>query len=137
MDDNNISNNKAIEKLSEAVKGLLWLSESEYPWQTVYWQDVNHLNCQTVLQHCNYHPETKIITKTIDSFFKLAMKEREWYDEAERAEVKQYRDLYSLLKNNLEDIKVYLVGEVEIDVYVLGKSDDKEIIGLSTKTVET
>ena len=137
MDNNNIDDKKLLAELSQACDGLMWLSESDYPWQVIDWQNENEIDRQTLLQHYEYHPQTRVLTKTLNSFFQNATTEQEWHDEIERAEVKRYQSLYSWLKNNLKDIQVFLVGEVEVDVYVLGRLSNNRIIGLSTKMIQT
>ena len=137
MDNNNIDDKKLLAELSQACDGLMWLSESDYPWQVIDWQNENEIDRQTLLQHYEYHPQTRVSTKTLNSFFQNATTEQEWHDEIERAEVKRYQSLYSWLKNNLKDIQVFLVGEVEVDVYVLGRLSNNRIIGLSTKMIQT
>ena len=137
MNNNNIDDEKLLAELSQACDGLVWQSESDYPWQIVDWQNENEVNRQILLQHYEYHPQIRVLTKTLDSFFQNAIAEQEWHDEIEQAEVKRYRNLYNWLKNNLKDIQVFLVGEVEVDVYVLGRTDRNKIIGLSTKMIQT
>lgn len=135
--DHNLSNEKLLKRLENACLGLLWMSEADFPWEIIYWQDIQNLNGKTLLDRYNYNPERKIKTTTLESFFAPATTEQEWYGSIERAFTQRYQILKKLLQENLEDIQVYLVGEVEIDVYVLGKSDRNAIIGISTKIVET
>lgn len=137
MDDNNIDDKKLLAELSQACDGLMWLSESDYPWQVVSWQNENKIDRQTLLQHYDYHPETHVSTKTLDSFFQNATTEQQWHDETEKAEVKRYQSLYSWLKNNLQDIQIFLVGEIEVDVYLLGRASNNKVLGLSTKMIQT
>ena len=137
MDNNNIDDRKLLAELSQACNGLMWLSESDYPWQVIDWQNENEIDRQTLLQHYEYHPQTRVSTKTLNSFFQNATTEQEWHDEIERAEVKRYQNLYRWLENNLKDIQVFLVGEVEVDVYVLGRLSNNRISGLSTKMIQT
>ncbi len=33
-----------IDQLHTASEGLLWLSESDYPFKTVYWENVDDIN---------------------------------------------------------------------------------------------
>ena len=159
MEDNKIGNNQSDaelpQKLANACLGLVWSSETDFLWQVICPDLPNVLNSQVLLQHYNYAPKTKIETTTLESFFAPATVDREWHDELEKNQVRRYRLLQKLLQDNLSDIRVYLVGEIEIDVYILGKSCDKpvfhgtkkqssrasqtlpKIIGLSTKIVET
>lgn len=137
MGKNNINNRKLLAELSQACDGLMWMSESDYPWQIVDWQNENKIDRQTLRQHYQYHPQTRVLTTTVDSLFQNAIVEQPWHDETERAEVERYQNLFNWLKNNLQDLQVFLIGEVEIDVYVLGRTNQNKILGLSTKMIQT
>jgi hypothetical protein len=90
-----------------------------------------------LMQHYNYPPETKIVIQEFNSFFASATKSETWHNEEEQAEVKKYQALTNFLSANLTDLRVYLLGEIEIDVYILGKTKHKAIAGLTTKIVAT
>ena len=76
--------------------------------------------------------------KTIDleNFFSKATQSQSWYAEEENKQVAQYRALVQWLKTNLTDLRVYKMGDVNIDVYVIGRLDGRWIV-LRTKAVET
>ena len=131
-----ISDRELIQKLELAIADLLWMSEAEYSFEIVYWQDVNHLNEEILLQHYDYASQTRIKTQDLKTFFAAATTEREWHHEAERVEVKRYQKLADLLSNFLTNVRVYLIGEVEIDVYILGETE-QAIAGLKTKAIAT
>ena len=135
--DHNLSDDRLFKRLEIASLGLLWMSEADFPWEVVCWQNTQDLNSQILLDRYNYSPNTEIKTTTLESFLAPAITEREWHGSIERAMTQRYRMLKNLLQKNLQDIQVYLLGEVEIDVYILGKSDDNTIIGIATKIVET
>ena len=50
---------------------------------------------------------------------------------------KRYQKLVKLLKTHLTDIKVDRVGSCEVNCYILGKTENNAIAGLSTISVET
>lgn len=135
--DSNLSDDRLLSRLETVCLGLLWMSEADFPWKVVYWQHTHDLNSQILLARCNYNPDLKIKTTTLESFFAPATTEQEWHGDIEKAFTQRYQTLEKLLQKNLQDIQVYLVGEVEIDVYVLGKSYENTIIGISTKIVAT
>ena len=131
-----ISDRELVRELGLAIADLLWTSEAEYPFEIVYWQDADRLNEVTLLQHFNYAPQTKIGTQDIKTFFAATTTEKEWHDEVERIEVKRYQKLVNLLSNYLTNVRVYSIGEVEIDVYILGETE-RAIVGLMTKAIAT
>jgi hypothetical protein len=142
MEDRDLGNNnhnQFIPELFQTCDGLLWLSESEYPWQVIDWEDEHEdeLDPQFLLQRYHYHPETRVIVTTLLSFFNPVLTEAAWHGEIEKAETRRYQNLYFLLEQNLSNIKVFLVGEIEVDVYILGKTKNNSIVGLSTKAIET
>jgi hypothetical protein len=51
--------------------------------------------------------------------------------------VQRFQNLVSVLKQNLSQLQVYRVGNIEIDVYIVGVTDGGGLAGLSTKLVET
>ncbi len=126
-----------IQQLESAIADLLWLSEAEYPFQIFYWQDAANFNQNSLLQDHNYSPELKIAIQEFQSFFASVTEEQQWHNAKEKAEIKRYRTLVKLMTENLTDIRVYLLGEVEIDVYILGETPNKAIAGLTTKIVAT
>ena len=131
-----MNDNELIERLKQASEGLLWLSESDYPLETVYWENINDTKSKLLeLTDCN--PETTIEVRELDQFFKRVTEEKDWYEEEEMAECKRYQELVNLLKTHLTDIKVYRVGETEVNCYILGQTVSQAIAGLSTISVET
>lgn len=132
-----VPDSELIRELEIAVQDLLWISESEYPFQVVYWHDSDELSQENLLQHYGYNPDTQIAIKDFTSFFNSAITEQEWHNEEEAAEVKRYQFLVGLLTNNLYNIQVYRLGVVEIDVYILGNTVHQAIAGLFTKIIET
>ncbi len=74
---------------------------------------------------------------TVDEFFAIATQEEDWHDQEEREMVQRFQNLVSVLKQNLSQLQVYRVGNIEIDVYIVGVTDGGGLAGLSTKLVET
>lgn len=72
-----------------------------------------------------------------DSFFGNYTQEQDWWDDEERTAAKKFQALVKFLKENLSDIKVYRAGDVEADVYVVGKTKSGGYAGVKTKVVET
>jgi hypothetical protein len=134
---NSVPDQELLEQLKLATKDLLWLSETESAIQVVYWDDADDFNQDTLLEQYHYPAETKIATQEFSAFFATVTKLETWHDEAEQAEVVKYQNLVNLMTENLEDLKVYLLGEIEIAVYVLGQTPNRAIAGLTTSIVAT
>ena len=131
-----MNDTELIDRLKQASQGLLWQSESDYPFETVYWENVDDIKSK-LLELTDCTSETKIEVRELDKFFSQATAEEDWYNDEEMAECKRYRELVHLLKTHLTDIKVYRVGEVEVNCYILGQTESGSVAGLSTISVET
>ena len=132
-----MNDSELIDRLRQLSKGLLWMSESDYPFETIYWKNQGNLTKKKLLQLSGHDLNTLVEVEQLDRFFVLAIKEQDWHEQEKKAEVKRYRVLLDFLKNYLRDIKVYRVGEVEIDIYIVGRTNFRNLAGLSTKAIET
>jgi len=126
-----------LQQLQAATHDLFWFSEAEYPWHTYYWQDGAIFSESTLLQQHGYPATTKTAIQELNSFFAIATKPESWHNEIEQAEVRRYQTLVELLRASLNNPRVYLVGEAELDVYVLGETEHQAIAGLITKAIIT
>jgi hypothetical protein len=72
----------------------------------------------------------------LSDFFRSATEEQDWFGPEEKASAAQFKKLENTIASTLNDVKVYRVGQVEIDVYILGTCGN-DCVGLSTKVVET
>lgn len=126
-----------IDQLKKSSEGLLWISEANYPFEVFTWDNTAILTSALVLERAGYPPDTPIEVQTLDQFFAPATTEEDWHNEAEKAQVKRYQALKQTLSDCLTDIQVYRLGSTTIDIYIVGKTPEGTVAGLSTKVVET
>ncbi|MEG4249380.1 nuclease A inhibitor family protein [Microcoleus sp.] len=124
-------------QLNQASEGLLFLSESDAPFEVINWPAQGELTQAKLLQLTNHPPDAPVEMRTVDEFFAIATQEEDWHDEEERETAKRFQNLVSTLKQNLSQLQVYRVGSIEIDVYIVGVTQNGEWAGLSTQVVET
>lgn len=125
--------------LQSASEGLLWMSESDYPWDVLVWPhgSTATLTDADVLQQTGHDPNTPIAQTDWARFFEAACQVQAWHNETEIVMVQRYQALVEILQTHLTDLRVYRVGEIEVDIYVLGITADGTIAGLATKAIET
>ena len=125
-----------IDLLKQATIDLLWSSESDYPFEIVTWdQDVEIT--PTALFSNSDDANLVIESISLTDFFEPVLTVENWYEAAELAQVNRYTDLLHLIDANLADVQVFRVGEIEIAIYIVGKTSDGDIVGLKTYVVET
>jgi len=125
------------EILAQASQGLLMPSESEYPFEVVAWEDVK-LTPQKILELNNYPPATSIEEVELDYFFRNVATEKDWHDKIQKENVAKFQNLVQVIKDNLAEIRVYRIGTIEINIYIVGKTNDGDgVAGVATKVIET
>ncbi|WP_333139668.1 nuclease A inhibitor family protein [Microcoleus sp. B13-B6] len=124
-------------QLTQASKGLLFLSETDAPFEVIHWQTQGELTPAKLLQLTEHPPDAPVEIVSVDDFFAIATQEEDWHDQEERQTVQRFQNLVNTLKQNLSQLQVYRVGSIEIDVYIIGVTDCGGLAGLSTKLVET
>jgi hypothetical protein len=131
------SDEQLCEELKEATRGLLFMSESDYPFEVLRWEGVREMSSEHVRKMTGQSDAAPLEERTVADFFRVAAGEQEWKGEEELALAKRYQSLVRLLEENLKEVRVYRVGTTNIGVYVVGRSDEGNWIGVSTRAVET
>ena len=127
---------KIVEKLKEASTGLLMMSESDYPFEVVQWKDAAPATQEKILQLTGSQ-DMPVEIVDLDYLFRNCAFEQEWHNELQKKDVKKFQTLVQTLKDNLNEINIYRIGTINIDVYIIGKTPSGDLAGLSTKIVET
>src|SRR5687767_5738680 len=118
--------NPMLSELKKACKGLTVVSETDAELEPFLWDHEGELDEETVVEMSGQEEGTAIEETTVDRFFK----------EISGGEKKKFADLAKVLKDNLSDIRVYKLGEVEKEVFIVGTTRDGKWVGLKTQVVE-
>src|SRR5256885_15140490 len=125
-----------LQELKAASDGLLMMSESDYPFEVVRW-DSHELSPAHLRKMSGETDDAPVISDSVENFFRAATTEREGQRLEDRQTVRKFQRLLQTIKDNLEDIKVYKIGEINMPVYIVGRSPSGNWLGLSTRVVET
>lgn len=125
-----------LEGLKEAVRGLLFMSESDYPFTLVRWE-VEAITEDFLREQAGKESDAPVTSQSVEYFFRIAVSEPDWKGKEALAVAKRYQALLRFLKENLTDLKAYRVGEIEIEAFVVGLSPARNWLGISTRLIET
>ena len=131
------SDEEILQKLEQATAGLLFMSEADYPFEIVNWGGIDEIVFDYLRGQAGAAPDAPVQVVSPEKFFGMAMSEPKWKPEQELAIARRYQALLRLLKENLNDLKVYKVGQINITVYIVGRAATGNWVGLSTRVVET
>jgi Nuclease A inhibitor-like protein len=124
------------DRLRQATVDLSWMSESDYPFEVVTWERGIELKPTALFPEVT-SDEVAVETVTLTDLFAPAIAIEDWYEAEELAQVDRYKELLHAIESNLTDVRVFRVGEINITIYVVGKTTDGDLVGLKTQAVET
>jgi Nuclease A inhibitor-like protein len=124
-----------IDRLKQATADLVWTSESDYPFEVITCDRGTEISPSALFKDSIV--DKSIETITLKDFFAPALATEDWYGDEELVSVDRYQKLVSTIEANLSEVKVFRVGAVEIEVYIVGKTTDGDLVGLKTQVVET
>lgn len=123
-----------LAELESATTGLTYISEQDHPLDPFAWRDFSGtLNRETVCRLTGHQPDEPVEIVDFDWFFRNAVRDDLYGPEA----AARFRALKQLMRENLTNLKVYRVGRISLDVYVVGRTRGGTWMGLHTKVIET
>ena len=123
--------------LAEAVKGLIYISETDAPIEPFFCPGAKKDPGRSIGEMIGRGPGEEADTVGIDRFFERLTKDQSWHDSEHSREAERFRQLKRLLEDNLTDLQVARFGKTRIDIYVVGFDKDGDLAGIKTKAVET
>ncbi|WP_410176008.1 nuclease A inhibitor family protein [Pseudanabaena galeata] len=88
-----------------------------------------------MLERSHKPADTPIESITLEDFFAPVVTDEDWFDDEDRQVAQRFRDLQAAIAT-LENVHVFKVGKIEIDVYIVGALGP-DLVGLKTTVVET
>jgi hypothetical protein len=131
-----MTDEQLLKELRDAVSGLTFMSESDYPLEVFNWGKAEPTE-EFLRGLTKEAPDATVETRTAADFFRVAASEPDWKGAAELATARRFQKLQHLLEQNLTGLKVFRVGAINIPVYVAGRAPSGNWLGLSTRVVET
>jgi len=125
------------EKIKTAVKDLYYISETDAEILPFNGKQAKAVSKQEILSQTKKAADSKIEERDFAGFFARLTEIQDWFGDEEKAIAQKFVQLKELLEKNLRDLKVFKIGEIQLDVYVIGLDGEDNLIGIETKAVET
>jgi hypothetical protein len=127
-----------LTQFQSAIEGLYFPSETDYPFEVALWQEEEAPTVENLLEQTEHPLDSPVETVELREFFHPVLQEQDWHSEEERSIVQKFRNLVELIEQTLSTVKVYQVGSIEVDVYIVGYDETSgNWVILLTKMVET
>jgi Nuclease A inhibitor-like protein len=123
--------------LDEALSGLFYVSETDAPFVIFFGEKVKQLNIEIFRSSLEISEQEFIEERKFDEFFAKLTTEKDWFGEIEKKKSRRYVKLKQILEENIKEIKVFRVGKISIEIYIIGLDKENNIFGVRTNAVET
>lgn len=110
-----------MDDLARASAGLLFMSESDYPFEVIQWPGTSELSADFIRSLTHESEDCLIQEIEAEQFLSKG----------------RCQTVLKTLRENLSSIKTYKVGLINMPVYVVGRSPEGNWLGVSTRVVET
>ncbi len=125
-------------QIKKAASNLYYTSETDAEITAFDGKKAEVVTAQELLSQIESAEKSQPIEeKSSDEFFARLTEMQDWFGDEEKATAQKFADLKDLLEKNLKDVKVFRIGKVQIDIYVVGLDAEGNLKGIQTKAVET
>lgn len=127
------------EDIEQLLEDLLFPSESDEPVDYISFENIEGdepLTLETFRCLVALPENAPIEERDPTSFWSIVTEYHEWYDDFEQRRTETFQKIKLLLEGHLTGIQYFEVGEIEVKLFVLGRSEDK-IQGITTTAVRT
>jgi hypothetical protein len=128
------------QQLEAAADGLVYSSEGDHPFAFVALgapPPHGPPSADWVAARLGVPAGTPVRERSLDRFLAHHLDATDPWDDRAQALRPRYERLVALLRVRLVDVRVFCVGEVRIDCYLVGRADDGGLVGLHTVAIET
>jgi len=131
-DSNNLSG-----RLEKACVGITYLSETDAEVEPFFGGKVEVLNTRTFLETISESEKKPVEETDAGQFFERVSKINDWHTASQKKNAEKFAALRKLLESNLSGLRVFRVGRIRIDIYIVGIDQDGNLAGVKTRAVET
>ena len=124
-----------IERIGKIVEDLYYISETDAEIKPFEGGKAETVSAEEILKQTE--SVQPVEERDFEELFTRLTKMQEWFGDYETKAANKFSELKELLENNLRDIKVFKIGRIEIDIYIVGLDADNNLKGVRTKAVET
>lgn len=129
--------NNFYENLEKMCKGLVYMSETDADFTVFVGNEAESITKEEILKQTKSSPNTLIEEKSFNEFFLKLTTIKDWFGDEQKQMAEKFSILEKLLRENLISKKVFRIGEIQIDIYIVGLDAENKLVGVKTKAVET
>jgi hypothetical protein len=135
--ENDLAGKELFKRIADACEGLIYVSEIDAP-VTAYAAPAAGMSAPDVLLRQINRSEGEAVEEAkFDALFDRLTAIREWFGERETARAKKFLELRRVLEESLDQLTVYRLGKIRIDIFAVGVDGAGRVMGVMTAALET
>ncbi len=135
--DENKNSDFLLNAIKRACEGLIYISETDSPVLPFAGFPSSSVLGKDILYHTRGDNKDQVEEIAFDEFFRRLTDVKNWFGPTEIERAKKFLDLQKLIEENLSDRKIFRIGSIRIDIYAVGINQTGQVMGVTTKAVET
>lgn len=134
-----VATNSFHDLINPLLTGLFYPGESDEPIEpvTCYLDQARPLTVSQINDWLMLPPSACVDEVPEKAFWEPVITEQDWHGDDEKAIIARFEQLKKQLESELTGRQVFRVGEVEVDLYLLGRQATGTRAGIRTKLIET
>ena len=129
--------NDLIVKIKKITNGLYYSSETDEKILPFQGKRTEAVTAQEIINQTKSAESTPVEERDFNDFFAPLTEMQDWFGDEEKATAEKFAELKNLLEQNLQNLKVFKLGKIQLDIYVVGLDAQSNLTGIKTKAVET
>lgn len=122
---------------SDLVKGLYYISETDAEVLPFCGERAESVTSYEVVRQTGSDTGAKVEGINPEAFFGPLIRMQEWFNDSKKQQAVGFSKLYDELRDKLTDLHVFKIGEIRIDIYIVGIAADGRLAGVMTHSIET
>ena len=133
----NPAENNSARQIKETAQGLYYISETDAEILPFIGGEVKAVTKEEILSQTKSGTNLPVEERDFADFFTRLTEIQDWFGDEEKEKAQKFVRLKELLEKNLKDLKVFKIGRIQLDIYVVGLDAESKLVGIKTKAVET
>jgi hypothetical protein len=130
-------NHSLRERIANICSGLTFVSETDAPVELFDPGVGNEISVADLIRAAEKKPNTFAEVQDAAAFLDRLSEIKSWYTEEEKRNAKRFARLRKVLTSELADLKMFRIGAIQIDIFVVGRDRAGNSVGIRTRAVET
>lgn len=126
-----------IEQIKKAVTGLYYISETDAEILPFAGEKAESVSREAILSQTENAVNSPVEERNFAGLFTRLTENQDWFGDEEIETAKKFVRLKELLEKNLRDLKVFKIGKINLEVYIVGLDAENNLMGVKTKALET